>query len=270
VATVIIIPARYASSRFPGKPLAEVRGEKAIVWTLRAAQAVPNIDGIYVATDDLRIKRVVEAAGGKALLTPEHCRNGTERVASAAMDLGLTDEDIAINLQGDSLLTPEWFITGLIQALQTERSASVATPALRCDEDSYRRFVEDRRHGRVGATTVVFDLQHRALYFSKEVLPHLTRADALDQFDQTAVFHHVGLYAYRMAGLRQYSAMQIGPLERSEQLEQLRFMENGRSVHVVEVHSRGHQFWELNNPPDVAIIERMMLENAALTRGAPL
>jgi 3-deoxy-manno-octulosonate cytidylyltransferase (CMP-KDO synthetase) len=261
VASVIIIPARYASSRFPGKPLAEVGGQQAILWTLRAARSVPAIDEVYVATDDLRIKRVIEAAGGKALLTPEHCRNGTERVACAAIDLGLSDEDIVVNLQGDSLITPAWFITGIIAGLKEAPTAAMATPALRCDQASYLRFVVDRRHGRVGATTVVFDLRHRALYFSKEVLPHLT---SLDAFDQTSVFHHVGLYAYRMNSLRRYSALQIGPLERSEQLEQLRFMENGHDVHVVEVQSRGHQFWELNNPPDVAIIERMMAENATL------
>jgi 3-deoxy-manno-octulosonate cytidylyltransferase (CMP-KDO synthetase) len=260
--TVIVIPARYASSRFPGKPLAVVGGKTAILWTLQAAQEIPGIDEVYVATDDERIEAVIKAADGKVLMTPQSCRNGTERVASAGMQLGLEDEDIIVNLQGDSLITPAWFITELVAGLQQTSSASMTTPALRCDKESYLRFVEDRRHGRVGGTTVVFDSNHRAMYFSKEVLPYLPNTEA---FEQTAVFHHVGLYAYRMKVLKEYAAMQIGPLERSEQLEQLRFMENGRSVHIVEVESHGHQFWELNNPADVTIIERMIADNAALT-----
>jgi len=260
--TVIIIPARYASTRFPGKPLADIAGEKAIVWTLRAAQAVPEIDQVYVATDDRRIAAVIEAAGGKALLTPQSCRNGTERVADAALQLELNDEDIIVNLQGDSLITPAWFVTAIVAGLRHRSGACVTTPVLRCDEASYLRFVQDRRHQRVGATSVVFDLEHRALYFSKEVLPYLSNVAA---FDHTQVFHHVGLYAYRMSVLKQYSTMHIGPLERAEQLEQLRFMENGRDVYLVEVQSRGHQFWELNNPEDVMIIERMIRDNAALS-----
>jgi 3-deoxy-manno-octulosonate cytidylyltransferase (CMP-KDO synthetase) len=261
IRTVIIIPARYASSRFPGKPLAKVDGRPAVEWTLQAAGHVGAIDEVHVATDDARIAAVVRAAGGSVLLTSTSCRNGTERAAEAATGLGLDDDDIIVNLQGDSLLTPAWFVSDLVAALQQAPDASVATPALPCDKESYLRFVEDRRHGRVGATTVVFDLNHRALYFSKEVLPYLPTAES---FDDTPVFHHVGLYAYRMKALKTYGDLQIGPLERSEQLEQLRFMENGGDIHVVEVDSRGHQFWELNNPEDVAIIEKMMVYNATL------
>ena len=104
------------------------------------------------------------------------------------------------------------------------------------------------------------------MYFSKEVLPYLNSADT---FENTAVFLHVGLYAYRMNGLKDYCALPTGPLERAEQLEQLRFMENGRNVHIVEVEARGHQFWELNNPHDVMIIERMIKENTARRQIAP-
>ena len=264
MATVIIIPARFASTRFEGKPLARVAGKLAIEWTLRAAQSVPEIDAVYVATDDKRIQQAVESAGGRVLMTPAACENGTARVADAAAQLGLRDEDIVVNLQGDSLLTPPWFVTSIVDDLSKTRDASVATPALRCDLESYQRFVQDRRSGRVGATTVVFDLQHRAMYFSKEVIPYLPGIEA---FDRTAVFHHVGLYAYRVKVLKEYGTLKAGPLEASEQLEQLRFMENGRIVQVVEVEAQGHQFWELNNPEDVAVIEKMIDDNAALVDG---
>jgi 3-deoxy-manno-octulosonate cytidylyltransferase (CMP-KDO synthetase) len=118
------------------------------------------------------------------------------------------------------------------------------------------KLLEDRRHGRVGGTTAVFGAGGRGLYFSKEVIPFTGRDYADDE--PTPVFHHVGVYAYRPAALAAYPGWQIGPLETLEGLEQLRFLENGRAVLCVEVQARGRQFWELNNPSDVAVIESMI------------
>ncbi len=248
----IIIPARYASTRYPGKPLVNLKGkdgDKTLierVW-LRALDVLPAAD-VYVATDDARIRDHAQNFGAQTVMTSEQCRNGTERCAEVAR--GLSQYDIFVNLQGDAPLTPADFLEALIGAME---DAEVATPVLRMDEESYLRFIEDRKAGRVGGTTAVFDQKRNALYFSKEVIPYLPSPEHLQQ---SPVFHHVGAYAYRLAALERYMAMPPTPYEQSEGLEQLRFLESGVPVRCVEVDGRGRVFWELNNPEDVARIER--------------
>jgi len=133
----------------------------------------------------------------------------------------------------------------------------VATPVLRTDAAALSGFREDRRAGRVGGTTAVFGGDGRALYFSKEVIPYTGRDYAPGQ--DTPVFHHVGVYAYRPAALAAYVGWQPGRLEMLEGLEQLRFLENATPVLCVQVDARGRQFWELNNPADVPRIEAMLV-----------
>jgi len=128
----------------------------------------------------------------------------------------------------------------------------VATPVLRCDQHTYELFKEDRRHGRVGGTTAVFDKDSRALFFSKEVLPYIAPGDLPSPIP---VYHHVGLYAYRPEALRRYASTPVCAIENHEGLEQLRFLFNGTPVACVEVDARGRTFWELNNPEDIARIE---------------
>ncbi len=259
--TTVIIPARYKSTRFPAKPLAIINGKASILWTVDAARKVKNIKALYVATDDERIASVVEEYGCRVIMTSEACRNGTERVAEAALSLNLADDDLVINFQGDAPLTPPWFVDAIMEDLEKRPDADLITPVLKCDLESYRRFTEDRKNGRVGATTSVFDKNNRALYFSKEVIPFLPSEQSLSS---TPVFHHVGVYGYRMKSLRSYPAWDIGPLEQAEQLEQLRFLEQGQAVYVVEVDAKGVEFWELNNPEDVSRIESMMATNPVL------
>jgi 3-deoxy-manno-octulosonate cytidylyltransferase (CMP-KDO synthetase) len=127
---------------------------------------------------------------------------------------------------------------------------------LRCDGAALNGFLEDRRAGRVGGTTAVFGADRRALYFSKEVIPFTGRRYALDE--ETPVFHHVGVYAYRPDALSAYGKLETGPLEQLEGLEQLRFLEHGHRVLCVEVDGRGRSFWELNNPEDIPRIEAML------------
>ncbi|NJM82935.1 MAG: 3-deoxy-manno-octulosonate cytidylyltransferase, partial [Tabrizicola sp.] len=130
------------------------------------------------------------------------------------------------------------------------------------DGRALRGFSTTGRAGRVGGTTAVFGAEGRALYFSKEVIPFT--AETYPDDAPTPVFHHVGVYAYRPAALRIYPGWPVGPLETLEGLEQLRFLEQGREVLCVEVSARGRQFWELNNPADVAVIEAMMASMADL------
>lgn len=219
-----------------------------------AAKAVRGVDRVVVATDDNRIADAVSAVGAEVVMTSSDCRNGTERCAEAMAALGAAD--VVVNLQGDAPLTPPWFVEKLCEAMAADPATSVATPVLRCDGAALNGFLEDRRNGRVGGTTAVFDRAGRALYFSKEVIPY--RGQVYPDEAQTPVFHHVGVYAYRPAALRQYASWSEGTLEQLEGLEQLRFMENGCPVQCVEVEARGRQFWELNNPIDVARIERIL------------
>ncbi|HKK85801.1 MAG TPA: manno-octulosonate cytidylyltransferase [Roseovarius sp.] len=262
MSVLVVIPARFASSRYPGKPLAELRGatgqsKSLIRRSWEAAQGVEGVDRVVIATDDDRIKMACEAFGADVVMTSETCANGTERCAEAHEALG-GGYEIVVNLQGDAPLTPHWFIEDLVKGLRADTHAEVATPVLRCDGRALNGFLDDRANGRVGGTTAVFGTGGHALYFSKEVIPYT--GSRYEDSDDTPVFHHVGVYAYRPEALATYPSWDAGPLETLEGLEQLRFLERGRRILCVEVQSRGRQFWELNNPEDVPRLEAMMAE----------
>lgn len=257
---VIIIPARYASTRYPAKPLAKLKGargversllERSVMAARAAAVAARGVTGVFVATDDERIADEARRIHADVILTSPDCANGTERVAQAIQRAGLT-QPIVVNLQGDAPLTPPHFVSALIGAMREDEARQVATPVLRCDREALDNFLADRKAGRVGATTVVRDMQGNAIYFSKEVIPF---TGGLKRHDPIPVFHHVGLYAYTPEALRLYSGLKPGTLEQVEGLEQLRFLEHGHKISAVEVSAPGAAFWELNNPSDVPLIE---------------
>lgn len=255
MSVLLVIPARHASARYPGKPLVSLKGpdgEKTLIHrSWQAAMAVRGIDRVVVATDDTRIRDHATGFGAEVIMTSSIAHNGTERCAEVAAML--PGYDIVVNLQGDAPLTPAWFVEDLIAGLRAVPEADIATPVLRCDGRALNGFLADRRAGRVGGTTAVFGAEMRGLYFSKEVIPFTARSYGDDE--PTPVFHHVGVYAYRPAALAAYPSWSVGPLETLEGLEQLRFLENGRQVLCVQVDGKGLTFWELNNPSDVPVIE---------------
>jgi 3-deoxy-manno-octulosonate cytidylyltransferase (CMP-KDO synthetase) len=258
MSVLIVIPARFASSRYPGKPLVPLTGATGQSMTLierswRAAMQVPGAPRVIVATDDPRIADHAAGFGAEVAMTSPAHRNGTERVAEVAAG---TPAEIVVNLQGDAPLTPPWFIADLVAGLRAAPAMQVATPVLRTEAEALAGFLEDRRAGRVGGTTAVFGADRQALYFSKEVIPFTGRSYSAGE--ATPVFHHVGVYAYRPSALAAYVGWEPGPLESLEGLEQLRFLERGVPVLCVEVEARGRQFWELNNPADVPRIEAML------------
>ena len=262
MSVLVVIPARYASSRYPGKPLVPLTGATGKARSLverswRAALQVAGVDRVVVATDDARIRAACDTFGAEVVMTSSDCVNGTERCAEAHDAMGGT-YDVVVNLQGDAPLTPHWFVEDLVAALADHPSAAMATPVLRCDGRALKSFLEDRAAGRVGGTTAVFDQNALALYFSKEVIPYTdnTYGDTAD----TPVFHHVGVYAYRPKILAQYPSWPVGSLETLEGLEQLRFLEQGQQILCVTVDARNRQFWELNNPADVDRVERILVQ----------
>jgi 3-deoxy-manno-octulosonate cytidylyltransferase (CMP-KDO synthetase) len=261
VDSVILIPARYQSSRYPGKPLVELRGASGttkplIQRSVEAARRVSGVSGVFVTTDDERIADACAGFGVGVVMTSPECRNGTERCAEALEQLH--GPDLVINFQGDALLTPPGFVEALIARMENDRDALVATPAMRLRSDEARALQAEEAAGRVGGTSIVTDTQGYALYFSKRLIPHLP-AGALDG-RMSPVQLHVGVYAYRPEALERYVATPVSELEQLEGLEQLRFLASGVRMAVVEVETPPFALRELNNPEDVAPIEQALAE----------
>jgi 3-deoxy-manno-octulosonate cytidylyltransferase (CMP-KDO synthetase) len=258
VRVVALIPARYASSRYPGKALAMLKGagglsKPLIQRTYEAAGRVQGLDSIHVVTDDDRIAAAAKAFGAPVIMTSAGCRNGTERCAEALAELD--SPDLVVNVQGDALLTPARFIEALIERMRSG-GPGVATPVMRLSSEQVRALQREEAAGRVGGTTVVTDSGGHALYFSKRLIPHLS-GGSLDG-ELSPVRLHVGVYAYRPDALAAYSALPPAELEELEGLEQLRFLVAGIQVAVVEVDPPPFELRELNNPEDAAPIEEAL------------
>lgn len=243
---IAVIPARYGSTRFPGKPLHEIAGVPMVERVRRIADAAPSIDRVIVATDDERIRDVVASFHGEAVMTPATCRNGTERAFEAVRAFA-EDGDVIVNLQGDAPLTPPWVIDVTARAMAENPDLQLATPAVALTEDAYARLASAKAAGEVGGTTVVFDKALNALYFSKAIIP-FRREDA-----GVPVYKHIGLYAYRFSALKQLVALEPSPLERTESLEQLRALENGIPIRIVLTDYRGRTPWSVDSPRDAEI-----------------
>jgi len=261
VNSVILIPARYQSTRYPGKPLVDLKGAGGIAKPLiqrsvEAARRVAGVSGVFVVTDDDRIADACTRFGVGVIMTSSECRNGTERCAEALASLH--EPDLVINFQGDALLTPPGFVEALIARMEQDSDALVATPAMRLRSDEVRALQAEEAAGRVGGTSVVTDGQGYALYFSKRLIPHLP-AGVLDAA-MSPVRLHVGVYAYRPEALERYAATPVSELETLEGLEQLRFLVAGVPVAVVDVATPPFTLRELNNPEDVVPIEQALAE----------
>ena len=258
---VILIPARYESTRYRGKPLVELRGatgtsKPLIHRSVEAARRVAGVSGVFVVTDDERIADSCTGFGVGVIMTSPECRNGTERCAEALASLH--EPDLVINFQGDALLTPPGFVEALIGRMADDADVLVATPVMRLRSEEVRALQAEEAAGRVGGTSVVTNSRGYALYFSKRLIPHLP-SDALDR-KMSPVRLHVGVYAYRPQALERYVATPVSELETLEGLEQLRFLVAGVPVAVTEVETPPFALRELNNPEDVAPIEQALAE----------
>ncbi|HZU65199.1 MAG TPA: 3-deoxy-manno-octulosonate cytidylyltransferase [Novosphingobium sp.] len=261
-ACAVVIPARYGSTRYPGKPLALLRGGSGEARPLirrsweaaRAGLAEMGMPArLLVATDDPRIAEAVAAFGGEAVLTPPDCRNGTERCAALLEALPASVE-VVVNWQGDAPLMPPAALAAVVAGLGRDAGAVMATAALACSAQVHAHLLADAAAGRVGGTTVVVNGRGRALYFSKRVLPFAPAAG------HAAVRLHLGLYAYRRAALAAYAALPPSRLEQEEGLEQLRFFEGEGGIAVVDLAEPGWPVIELNNPEDAPLIEAVLAQ----------
>lgn len=255
--TVIVIPARYGSSRLEGKPLKVIAGRTLIGRVWNVARAVKGIDGVYVATDDRRIADHVREFGGHAIMTPETCNNGTERVFAAIRALTPAPTHV-LNLQGDALLTPPWVVERLVEEMARDPDAEMVTAAVRMRWGAYQDFLDTVASGRAGGTTVTFDRLGYALYFSKGPIPFVRRDSPLFGKDSAPLYRHVGIYGYRLDTLRRYLALEAGPLECTEKLEQLRALEHGIPLRVIEVDYRGRTDVAVDNLEDIARAEAII------------
>jgi 3-deoxy-manno-octulosonate cytidylyltransferase (CMP-KDO synthetase) len=221
---ICVIPARYGSKRFPGKPLASETGQPLIRHVYEAAARARKVDAVLVATDDPRIRAAVEGFGGRVVMTrPEHpC--GTNRVAEAAQ--AFPEAEIVINLQGDEPELDAAILDRLVDAMQADRSIEAATVAGPLAPEE----VNDPN-----SVKVAMAAGGDALYFSRAPIPWARDGEATRR---APMLKHFGIYAYRAAALRQYAAMPQTPLEMTEKLEQLRWLERGRRMRVLVTDQR--------------------------------
>lgn len=217
------IPARFGSSRFPGKPLIDLKGKPMVQRVWEQAGKAKGLSAVYVATDDARIAAVVRSFGGLALMTPKSCPSGTDRIAAALRALGrVPDEAVVVNVQGDEPLLPPAMIDTVLAVLK-KTGAPMATLA---------RPLEARDYANPNAVKVLWDAKGLALYFSRCAIPFNRDRPGRPPSGLPRLGLHVGLYAYRCGFLRRLAASRPSALERAEKLEQLRVLDMGERIAV--------------------------------------
>ncbi len=256
---LIVIPARMASSRFPGKPLAQICGVSMIERVWRIARSVKTAHQAVVATDSRELCEFAQSFGAQVVMTSPSCRTGTDRVAEACAVLG-QEFDIVFSLQGDAVLTPPWVIEDVIRVMLAEPEARIATPAVRLAGAELEDFVSAKRAGVSSGTSVVFDRRGYALYFSKGLVPWPREQQTKSMF----VYRHIGLYGYRRDALAEFAQLGEGELERIEKLEQLRALEHGMALRVVAVDYRGRSHASVDRVEDVALVEEIIKREGEL------
>lgn len=236
----VIIPARYASSRFPAKPLAEIAGKPMVVHVCERA-AKSGAAAVHVATDDERIASAVRAHGHSALMTRADHASGTERIAQAAGLLGLEDREIVVNVQGDEPLIAPQLIAQVASLLLERAGASVSTACHEIDDPEAL--------GNPNVVKVVLDARGYALYFSRSQIPYPREPGG-------RWYRHAGIYGYRVGFLKRYCALAPSPLERAEALEQLRVLWHGERI-AVAVSETGIPPG-VDTPQDLEAVRRML------------
>jgi len=219
---VICLPARYQSTRLPGKPLIEISGKPLIIWALESAAKI-NVKQMVVATDDQRIFNLVEKSGYEVVMTKKEHQSGTDRIAEVANIMNWSDDTVVVNYQGDEPMTPKANIEQLIRALEDNPMASISTLYQRIES-----FIDLINPNNVKLVT---DENDCALYFSRSAIPFSREFFPKEKLDNDIIYkHHIGLYAYRAGFLKRFSELQASDIENTESLEQLRAMSYGHKI----------------------------------------
>ncbi|MBP5644779.1 MAG: 3-deoxy-manno-octulosonate cytidylyltransferase [Bacteroidales bacterium] len=250
--TLAIIPARYASTRFPGKPLALLCGKPVIQWVWERVSAVGAVTEAVVATDDRRILEAVESIGGRAMMTSDQHRSGTDRCGEVlkALEAEGRRYDVVVNVQGDEPFVEARQLESLLENFASPETeiASLMTPIKDWEELQSPNNVK-----------VVCNLRHEALYFSRQPIPHLRGADQKEWPARQTYYKHVGIYAFRAEVLKRVVALPPSALEGSESLEQLRWLDNG---YRIRMSVTDHTNIGIDTPEDLALAERKLkIEN---------
>ena len=239
----IVIPARYASQRLPGKPLREICGKPMIEWVYRAAGRAAASE-VVVATDDRRIADAVETFGGRACLTDSAHQSGTDRILEAARQLGWSDDTVIVNLQGDEPLMPAANIDQVAANL-AQSDCAMAT--------LYKQ-IDAKAASDPNLVKLVHDSAGKALYFSRSPIPY-------DRGGEARYLGHIGIYAYRVGFIETFSALPPAELELAESLEQLRALANGYAIHCAEAAQTPGP--GIDTEEDLVEVERLMAMNPA-------
>jgi 3-deoxy-manno-octulosonate cytidylyltransferase (CMP-KDO synthetase) len=239
-----IIPARYGSTRFPGKPLALINGRPLLSWVVDGAKTSKNLSEVVVATDDERIAELARQCGVRSLMTESNLPTGTDRIYQAALQIGgLAESDVIVNIQGDEPLIEGSLLDRLVEPFLLDKTLEMATLGRALDSDSL-----------MSPNTAKIVLNHRdeAMYFSRLPIPY-TRVAAAPPFD--GALKHIGIYAYRLSFLRRFCAEKPAQIELMESLEQLRALYLGARIKVIRVENDS---WGVDTPVDFLKIERLM------------
>ncbi len=241
VKVIGIIPARYASSRFPGKPIARINGKPMIQWVYERASCSKRLDGVVVATDDERIEAAVTRFNGEVLMTAKSCETGMDRCAEVASSI---DCEVVVDIQGDEPLLDPDLLDRLVDSLNSSTWASIVTPIRKC--------MTDREYQDPDCVKVAVNPDGRILYFSRSPIPY-----SQGKCPDTA-FVHIGIYAFRRGSLLQLGKAPSSSLEKTESLEQLRALESGLVIKGMLCEGT---FIGVDRPEDVERVEKIMQLN---------
>lgn len=263
--SAIIVPARYASTRFPGKPLAMLGGQTMVERTYRNAQkAAAELKNCValVATDDGRIATHCAEVGMQYVMTDPDLPSGSDRALAAAESYEKSSAqsiDIIVNLQGDAPFTPAQHVTAVLDLLNSETGFDVATPYIQLDWDALDQMRRDKVETPFSGTSVVSDKNGKALWFSKNILPAIRKEELLKETAPLSpVCRHIGLYAYRKSALEKFVSLPQGHWEKLEGLEQLRCLENGLSIGCVKVEPSEIAISGIDTPEDLRRAEAIL------------
>ena len=262
---LIVIPARFGSTRFPGKPLTLIAGKTMLQRVheiaIEATKHIPQAT-VLIATDDERIFQAALKMCAQVVMTPEDCKTGSDR-ALAACNAFKEPVDYVVNLQGDAPLTPPHFISKILKALMENKAAQVTTPCVKLSWEELDQLKARKKTNPFSGTTLTMNAQGQAMWFSKQIIPSL-RGEALlrENSEFSPVLGHVGLYAYTVEALKKFVSLPEGHYEKLEGLEQLRLLENNLPIHAVEVDYQGRPVMSgVDTEQDAKIAEALILKH---------